>query len=215
MTRTVCPLAPHIHLAWVGADIVVLDVLHDRYLLLVDGAAALSPENPGAVVPADEATRAVLANAGFLAETSEARPFPAPPARRALEPPATPTAPLRLRTTAFLDGLAATAVFKRHEFATLIEIARIRRPSRRSGRADPTAALEGFHAIYPWLPWEGDCLQRAFLLHHHLHRRGHACRWVFGVRTWPFLAHCWLQIDDLVVGDSLSRVGGFTPILAV
>lgn len=39
--------------------------------------------------------------------------------------------------------------------------------------------------------------------------------WVFGVRTWPFAAHCWIQIGDLVVGDVLDRVRGYTPIRAV
>lgn len=215
MTRIVCPLAPYLHLAWLDADVVVLDVLNDRYLLLVDGAGALSPETPGAVGCADEATRAVLADAGFLSDRPQAPRLPPPSASRALEPTARPTAPRLQQTTAFVDGLLATAAFKRRGFAALIEVARARRPRRRLRPGDPALALESFHAIYPWLPWEGDCLQRAFLLHHHLHRRGHACRWVFGVRTWPFLAHCWVQIDDLVVGDSLSRIGGFTPILAV
>ena len=65
----------------------------------------------------------------------------------------------------------------------------------------------------PWIPFEGECLQRSFLLRHVLARRGIAADWIFGVRTWPFAAHCWLQIDDLVVGDRLERVALYTPIL--
>ena len=43
---------------------------------------------------------------------------------------------------------------------------------------------------------------------------GIATQWLFGVRTWPFAAHCWLQIGNLVVGDRLERVRFYTPILA-
>lgn len=39
--------------------------------------------------------------------------------------------------------------------------------------------------------------------------------WVFGVRTEPFLAHCWLQRHDCVLDDSLYRVRQFTPIMVV
>lgn len=215
MSSTVFPLAPHVHMAWLGPDIIALDSLRDRYILLAGAGSALRSEGRGLVRLRNEATRAALCDAGFLADAPQAVRPPLPTARRALEPPAMPTAPLMPRAFAFLDGLLATAAFRRRGFSQLIETARSRRPRRRVRPQDAAAALECFYAIYPWLPWEGDCLQRAFLLHHHLHRRGVACRWVFGVRTWPFLAHCWIQIDDLVVGDSLSRVGGFTLILAV
>jgi hypothetical protein len=37
--------------------------------------------------------------------------------------------------------------------------------------------------------------------------------WVFGVRLSPFAAHCWLQIDDILVNDTIERVRHFTPIM--
>lgn len=64
-----------------------------------------------------------------------------------------------------------------------------------------------------WVPGEGECLQRSFQLRHVLAARGVRADWVFGVRTWPFNAHCWLQIGDLVVGDRLARVRRYTPIM--
>ncbi len=76
-------------------------------------------------------------------------------------------------------------------------------------------AYEAFDAILPWMPFEGECLQRAFMLQRHLARSGHDARWVIGVRTWPFLAHAWVQVGACVVGDSLERVNAFTPILSV
>jgi Transglutaminase-like superfamily len=39
--------------------------------------------------------------------------------------------------------------------------------------------------------------------------------WIFGVRLNPFAAHCWLQLGDTVVNDSLDSVRWFTPIMAV
>jgi hypothetical protein len=40
-------------------------------------------------------------------------------------------------------------------------------------------------------------------------------RWVFGVRGEPFEAHCWVQADDVVLNDTVERVGTFTPIMVV
>jgi len=37
--------------------------------------------------------------------------------------------------------------------------------------------------------------------------------WVFGVRTRPFAAHCWVQFGHSVCNDSVERVCRFTPIL--
>ena len=39
--------------------------------------------------------------------------------------------------------------------------------------------------------------------------------WIFGVHTQPFQAHCWLQLGDLVVNDTVETVSRFTPILAI
>jgi hypothetical protein len=39
--------------------------------------------------------------------------------------------------------------------------------------------------------------------------------WVFGVTSEPFSAHCWVQVDELVVNDPLDRARLFTPIMTV
>jgi hypothetical protein len=39
--------------------------------------------------------------------------------------------------------------------------------------------------------------------------------WVFGVRTGPFAAHCWLQSGNVVLNDSVENVRSYTPIMAV
>jgi hypothetical protein len=40
-------------------------------------------------------------------------------------------------------------------------------------------------------------------------------RWVFGVTTRPFEAHCWVQHREVVFNDTPEHVGSFTPILVV
>jgi hypothetical protein len=35
---------------------------------------------------------------------------------------------------------------------------------------------------------------------------------VFGVRTHPFEAHCWLEKDRVILDDTVEHVRWFTPI---
>jgi hypothetical protein len=39
--------------------------------------------------------------------------------------------------------------------------------------------------------------------------------WVFGVQTLPFGAHCWVQLGDTVINDTVEHVRGYTPIMMV
>jgi hypothetical protein len=40
-------------------------------------------------------------------------------------------------------------------------------------------------------------------------------QWVFGVKTDPFYAHCWVQHGDFALNDTPDYVRGFSPILVV
>ncbi|MHB1542302.1 MAG: lasso peptide biosynthesis B2 protein [Steroidobacteraceae bacterium] len=40
-------------------------------------------------------------------------------------------------------------------------------------------------------------------------------QWVFGVRTAPFHAHCWVQQEDVLYNDMPERVRQYTPILRI
>jgi hypothetical protein len=77
------------------------------------------------------------------------------------------------------------------------------------------AVTAAFIRLMPWAPYQGACLHRAFLLLFMLRASGADAIWVFGVRTWPFSAHCWLQVGDSVLDDDPERVSLYTPILAV
>ena len=39
--------------------------------------------------------------------------------------------------------------------------------------------------------------------------------WVFGVKTEPFDAHCWVQHGEVVLNDAPDRVRQYSPILVV
>jgi hypothetical protein len=39
--------------------------------------------------------------------------------------------------------------------------------------------------------------------------------WIFGVQSRPFAAHCWLQLGDRVLNDTIDHVKRYTPIMVV
>jgi hypothetical protein len=91
--------------------------------------------------------------------------------------------------------------------------------SRRGGQlhSDGLFTLaRAFEHFSPCLPWQGACVFRGFMLMRLLTRGGAGdVRWVFGVRTWPFHAHCWVQHGDVVLSDYAESLLRYTPIFAV
>jgi hypothetical protein len=58
------------------------------------------------------------------------------------------------------------------------------------------------------------CLFNSLALLDFLALHGLYPKLVFGVSMRPFHAHCWVQHEDTVLGDTLERVSQFTPIMA-
>ena len=206
-------LASGVHMAWLDDDVVVLDVRSDAYSCIVDGRRLLrpSPTCPDAVAIAREVSHDLVA-AGLVAaiRPNDRRRRAARPTRSSL-----PVSQARggAAVRAGLASLEAGLRFRRLSLEAAIQPEILREPPgaiRQRPHEDLTAA---FLTALPWIPAQGRCLQRAYALRRLLAREGIQADWVFGVRTWPFLAHCWLQIGDLVLADDLDRVRGFTPIL--
>lgn len=203
-------LAAGLHMVRIRDDVVILDVGADRYSCLVGGGNQLTPVGSGAV-SADDDVLQELQSAGLIA------PDPGGPTCRT---PVTPRGELTADEypgrIACLDTairtLAATAAFRGQSLAQLVGVAE---PS--SNRPTPfdcrriSARASAYRTVLPFIPL-GLCLQRAYQLRRVLASDGQRVDWVFGVKTWPFFAHCWLQIDDLVIGDQLDRVRSFAPI---
>jgi hypothetical protein len=59
------------------------------------------------------------------------------------------------------------------------------------------------------------CLVRGLALHAVCRRRGIASRLVLGVRTEPFAAHCWVELDRQVIVGEFEQARLYTPILAI
>lgn len=208
-------LAEDVHMAWIRRDIVVLSVREDAYACLVGAADVIRPTLSGALHVLHEDAARDLHQAGLIALHPPTGPLPAaiPPASD-LHGGSTSL----LACGAFLvSSLWLGRRYHRKPLVAILATARAMRPHNPRRLTD--ARLRRFAATFeraiPWLPRQEACLHRAFLLFSLLARHGVACDWVFGVRTWPFLAHCWIQVGEVVVGDDLERVRRYTPILVV
>lgn len=196
----------------IGKDVVVLDCRTDAYACLPDAATALTIR--GDVIHASPDWIEGLQSAGLISATEA-------PSRLAL-----PSAPLEeLTTTRQRARLGEEIAFVRALFqarrlgpdAPVRALIAALPPEPSSPRnIDRISALtERFQRRLPWIPGQGACLYRAFVLRSLLRHCQEDATWVFGVRTWPFAAHCWLQVGDAVLDDSPKRVALYTPIMAV
>ena len=205
-------LSSAVHMVAVRDDVVVLDVTADQYACLVGAADVLAFPHPGVVVAPPEVLDQLKA-AGHLNEATSPDTV-----RRS---PVTATGELSLSCASgrlraldtALRTLTATARFRQRTLAELVAPntgSRSPQSGRDTGRLVTRAAA--YRSVLPLVPFEGLCLQRAYQLRQVLASDGLVVDWVFGVRTWPFFAHCWLQHGDLVVADRIERVRAFTPI---
>ncbi len=207
-------LSPHVHAACCGEDLVLLNLRQGSYACLPGCAPyiALSTGTTALRVGAQDLAQA-LVEAGAI-ETGQAQlRFVAPPAARdlAARRPGRRARPL----TMALAWSELARSYWRVPFGEMIA-----RSQRQANGACGDEALVGrlahdFARMLPWVPAQGVCLYRSCFLLAFLRRHGVSASWVFGVQTYTFEAHCWLQAGDLVLDDHLEHVAGFEPILAL
>jgi len=210
-------LPSDIHAVAIDEDLVFLDLASDTYFCLTNAAALLALQDDGAVTAQKAEAAEPLIEAGLLVRDPAQAKMP-PPARprvglftttRALSP--------RALTRALRANKAAAAAFEALTFQQLLALAEDP-DSAATGGAEQEATLAEaarFVRMAPWLPKDGACFMRSLQQLLYLRTYGHRPRWVIGVRTWPFEAHCWLQQGDVVLDDQVEHVQAFTPILAV
>jgi len=204
-------LRPDVHAVAIGDDLALLDITGDAYLCLPGAASILTGGRQTAIAQGPLAD--TLIEAGLLASDP-------PPLIE--EPPPAPT-------RSIIHGPAVGRPGPRALIAAAGVVADIRQARAGQGLApylrvaeartelsrDPAATLAAarlFWAMGPWLPLEGECLLRSAMLISFLRRSGLAADWVFGVRLWPFNAHCWVQADDVCLNDDVERLWAYTPI---
>lgn len=104
-----------------------------------------------------------------------------------------------------LDGLAAD----KH-----IQTRRTKPPTELfEQRLSDAAAV--FRRARLYVPIEMRCLLDSIAMARFLHRRRIHAHIVFGIALDPFAAHCWVQVDDLVLNDTVGNVTSHTLIRVV
>ena len=209
-------IAPRRHVAVTGGDLVFLDLDAGEYACIPAGEALVRCAGGRLELRLDDPDLAqALAEAGLIRQGPGFAALcdpPVPLRSLGFEP-----GPANLAQTIRMAGavLGLAGAFRRRSFAQFVAIARAR---KRTGTDASNPALRAevgaFRTLLPWAPRQGQCLYRSFLLLGLLTRAGLDADWVFGVRTWPFAAHCWLQVGDLVLDDDHDHVAGYVPILA-
>jgi len=124
-------------------------------------------------------------------------------------------------TARFLTAIVSAAVALRRSHMERL-VRKVDRRRKENVRGDSQAGLPKpreltfrFRAMRPWVPLGYRCLFDSLALLEFLARYGVFPTWVFGVRTAPFGAHCWVQAGEVVLNDTVEQVRPFTPIMAV
>lgn len=208
-------LAPDVYAARVVDDLVFLTIAADTYFCLVDGVRHLTLVPNGGIEVQPEAALDLIA-AGLIVEGEASPRAPLPPPISAELPKARLSPGLLCLATAVRANLRAARAVKVLSMAQLVALAGPGRPAP-TQPPEPrlVEASQRFQQLAPWLPREGVCLMRSLQQKLFLATQGLTVNWVFGVRTWPFEAHCWLQSGDVVLDDTVEHAGGFTPLFAV
>jgi len=204
-------LARTVHAVKSGDDLILLDLETDDYILVpecstvqVNGAALRAPMD----LLLDLAANDLLQSDGPASDRPGAPPLP----KYAL--PQTAAQHPSLRDMASFASIWAGASMRRPALQALVEGF-----AGREGCRDDLIAVSGrvemFRRLLPFAPRVGACLFQAELLLRFLNAAGLDADWVFGVRTWPFMAHCWLQIGDHCVSQNPETLTMYRPIMVI
>jgi hypothetical protein len=234
-------LADHVFLCVSGEHLVLLDVKEDRYWALeaaptaglaswvsgwpvkgsdeVDEGPSPSPDTSAALE--------ILQSRSLLTESippgKDATPVSAVIPAKELISETEESAGARLGNWFVFLMSSAFAKFALRTWPFERVISRVRRRKERvgrvAGRTDPERArklVEAFGRYRIFLfSSKDECLYDSFALIEFLARYDIYPDWVFGVQTRPFVAHCWVQQDEVVFNDTVERVSGYTPIMVV
>ena len=210
-------LSPGVSAVRLDDEVVFLDLPRDAYTALREPERALHFDlGSNRLEILDAQLRSELLEAGLVVEaaSSHATPFLVAP-RAASVSMALDACAIRDHA-AFVASLAATLVRHRtRSLAGLVSWARRSRPASRGELRDVERRAAVFARLMTSSLIQGDCLFRSHLLLRFLRWGSCDADWVFGVRTWPFAAHCWLEREGLVLNDDAELLRAFQPILVV
>jgi hypothetical protein len=233
-------LAKHVFVCADEEYVVVLDVKQDRYFTLEAArTAALRPLLPGWPAPpsggsssdgselaVDEAAAPLLRQGWLLelpAPSKEATPARlTPPQTELLSEAMTESARIGVRAVInfVFAAVFAKLALRVWRFERLIRRVAARRAAQPGGgsldvaRARQLVDIFGRLRVFLFSHRE-ECLHDSLALLEFLARYEVLPLWVFGVRARPFVAHCWVQYEDIVFNDTVEHVASYTPIMVV
>lgn len=118
--------------------------------------------------------------------------------------------------------LQAQLALKLRPIQSIVEAIRERKVGREAAEppgADPVrlrSLVTSFARLRPlFYTLRSACLLDSLTLLHFLGAEGIHPDWVFGVKTDPFDAHCWVQQGEVLLNDIPDRVRQYSPILVV
>ncbi len=202
-----------VHAAAVGRDLVLLDLIADAYFCIPEVGPA-GERFDAHLDDLDEAALNLLRDEGLVVRQDRAEMavvLPSKATRDLVIDTARPLSPSDV-----LGVLAARADLRRAGRDPTVKALLSTIGERPGAVQDGPLILRlasTVDRLMPWMPGPVLCLQRAALLRQVLARHHQWADWVFGVRTWPFRAHCWLQFEGVCLTDDAERLRAYTPIL--
>jgi hypothetical protein len=234
-------LAPHVYPCVSGQHVVLMDLERDKYVAVAPahrlaswvrgwpiGALQAAGAESSAGADPDALISQMLAHGMLVTDPSVGKPaIPVTIARPQgslvefdLDSRPRASAGELLRFAA--SCARAQLSLKLRPIQSIVEAVRERKARRAAGA--PSAADAGrlrrlvtaFARLRPlFYTLRGACLLDSLTLLHFLSAEGIHPDWVFGVKTEPFDAHCWVQQGELLLNDVPDRVRQYSPILLV
>jgi Transglutaminase-like superfamily len=234
-------LAPHVYPCISGQHVVLMDLERDKYVAVVPahrlagwvrgwpvGAVETSDFPSNADGAQDALVSQMLAHGMLVTDPYVGKPAvpvaTARPQRSLVEF----DLDMRPRTTAAQlwrfgrSCLRAQLSLKLRPIQSIVEAVRDRKARRAAGEAHETdparlrSLVTAFARLRPlFYTLRCACLLDSLTLLHFLGAEGIHPDWVFGVKTEPFDAHCWVQHGEVLLNDEPDRVRQYSPILVV
>ena len=211
----------------VGDQLVFMDIGSDRYFQIPHRFEQIFLAHVNGFEDLDSGISYLIERSILVEQTKRAvdsRPDIQPAVRSAMEAPHNPQ---RLRVRELIEVFA---IVLRTRFdmktSTLSRILDRLSAERylRAAQAMPPANLSEHHIANAvaafrrgrlYVPIEMCCLLDSMAMTRFLLRRRIHAHVVFGIALDPFSAHCWVQVGDLVLNDSVGNVHSHTPIRVV
>jgi len=232
-------LAPHVYSCVSGQHVVLMDLERDKYVAVVPahrlarwvrgwpvGAVQESPRDSEEGV--DALVSQMLAHGMLVSDPHVGKlavPVTTPRPQRGLvefDLDVRPQAGAAQLWRFARSCLRAQLSLKLRPIQSIVEAVRdrkARRAARSPREADPArlrSLVTAFTRLRPlFYTLRSACLLDSLTLMHFLGAEGIQPDWVFGVKTEPFDAHCWVQLGDVLLNDTPDRVRQYSPILVV